>query len=53
MAKANEELPVLDANDINVLVQLVQNVQIKVSDIKVVSPVLTKCEIILQNSKKK
>ena len=42
-------LPVLNAQDINILYSLVQQANIKVSDVPMVSPVLDKCKIILEN----
>ena len=46
-------LPVLDANDINILYTLVQQANIKVSDVPMVGPVLDKCVVILENVNKK
>lgn len=46
-------LPVLDANDINILYTLVQQAQIKVSDVPMVAPVLDKCLVILENVNQK
>lgn len=46
-------LPVLDANDINILYTLVQQAQIKVSDVPTVAPVLDKCVVILENVNQK
>ena len=42
-------LPALNAQDINILYSLVQQANIKVSDVPMVSPVLDKCKIILEN----
>ena len=50
----NEEgIPQLDANDINILYTLVQQSNIKVSDVPAVSPVLEKCVVILETINKK
>tara|TARA_B110000444_G_C18285578_1_gene342780 strand:- start:313 stop:495 length:183 start_codon:yes stop_codon:yes gene_type:complete len=51
--KPSEEIPMLDANDINILYTLVQSVTIKVSDVPAVSPVLEKCVVILETINKK
>lgn len=48
-----EPLPQLDANDINILYTLVQQANIKVSDVPAVSPVLDKCKSILESVNKK
>jgi hypothetical protein len=48
-----EPLPQLDANDINILYTLVQQANIKVSDVPTVSPVLDKCKSILESVNKK
>jgi len=45
-------LPELDANDIGILYSLVQTASIKVSDVKVVAPVLEKCMKILEINQK-
>ena len=50
---AEDVLPALDANDINILCTLVQQAQIKVSDVPAVAPVLDKCLVILENVNKK
>ena len=50
---AEDVLPALDANDINILYTLVQQAQIKVSDVPAVAPVLDKCLVILENVNKK
>ena len=42
-------LPVLNAQDINILYSLVQQASIKVSDVPAVAPVLDKCKVILEN----
>ena len=42
-------LPVLNAQDINILYSLVQQANIKVSDVPAVAPVLDKCKVILEN----
>ena len=46
-------LPVLNAQDINILYSLVQQASIKVSDVPAVAPVLDKCKIILENVNQK
>ena len=51
--KKEQQVPQLDANDINILYTLVQSVSIKVSDVPAVSPVLDKCRIILETVNKK
>jgi hypothetical protein len=51
--KVEETLPQLDANDINILYTLVQQANIKVSDVPVVSTVLEKCKLILESVNKK
>jgi len=51
--KVEETLPHLDANDINILYTLVQQSNIKVSDVPVVSPVLEKCKLILESVNQK
>ena len=48
-----EKLPALDANDINILYTLVQQANIKVSDVPVVGPVLDKCLAILESVNQK
>lgn len=50
---AEDVLPVLNAQDINILYTLVQQANIKVSDVPKVSPVLQKCQIILENVNQK
>lgn len=42
-------LPALNAQDINILYSLVQQANIKVSDVPMIAPVLDKCKIILEN----
>ena len=51
--KVEEKLPTLDANDINILYTLVQQANIKVSDVPVVGPVLDKCLAILESVNQK
>ena len=51
--KVEETLPQLDANDINILYTLVQQSNIKVSDVPAVSPVLEKCKLILESVNQK
>lgn len=51
--KVEETLPFLDANDINILYTLVQQANIKVSDVPTVSPVLDKCKSILESVNQK
>lgn len=46
---AEDVLPALNAQDINILYSLVQQASIKVSDVPKVAPVLDKCKIILEN----
>lgn len=46
-------LPVLNAQDINILYTLVQQASIKVSDVPAVAPVLDKCLVILENVNQK
>lgn len=46
-------LPVLNAQDINILYTLVQQANIKVSDVPAVAPVLDKCKVILENVNQK
>tara|TARA_B100000963_G_C22015644_1_gene404796 strand:+ start:26 stop:223 length:198 start_codon:yes stop_codon:yes gene_type:complete len=50
---AEDVLPALDANDINILYTLVQQASITVSDVPAVAPVLDKCKIILENVNQK
>jgi len=50
---AEEVLPVLNAQDINILYSLVQQASIKVSDVPAVAPVLDKCKVILENVNQK
>ena len=51
--KVEETLPALDANDINILYTLVQQANIKVSDVPAVAPVLDKCKSILESVNQK
>lgn len=51
--KKEETLPQLDANDINILYTLVQQANIKVSDVPAVAPVLDKCLAILESVNQK
>ena len=51
--KKEETLPQLDANDINILYTLVQQANIKISDVPVVSPILEKCKLILESVNQK
>jgi hypothetical protein len=51
--KVEETLPALDANDINILYTLVQQANIKVSDVPAVAPVLDKCLAILESVNQK
>jgi hypothetical protein len=51
--KPSEEIPMLDANDINILYTLVQQANIKVSDVPAVALVLDKCKSILETINKK
>ncbi len=51
--KVGETLPQLDANDINILYTLVQQSNIKISDVAVVAPVLDKCKSILESVNQK
>lgn len=46
-------LPALNAQDINILYSLVQQANIKVSDVPAVAPVLDKCKVILENVNQK
>ena len=46
-------LPIIDANDINILYSLVQQATIKVSDVPTVAPVLDKCVLILESVNQK
>ena len=46
-------LPALNAQDINILYSLVQQAQIKVSDVPAVAPVLDKCVLILESVNQK
>jgi len=48
-----ETLPQLDANDVNILYTLVQQANIKVSDVQTVSPTLDKCIAILESVNQK
>ena len=50
---AEDVLPVLNAQDINILYSLVQQAIIKVSDVPAVAPVLDKCKVILENVNQK
>lgn len=51
--KVEETLPQLDANDVNILYTLVQQANIKVSDVPAVGPVLDKCISILNSVNQK
>jgi len=51
--KMEETLPQLDANDVNILYTLVQQSNIKVSEVPLVAPVLDKCVAILNSVNKK
>lgn len=51
--QTEETLPQLDANDINILYTLVQQSNIKVSEVPLVAPVLDKCVAILNSVNKK
>ena len=51
--KKEEKLPVLDANDVNILYTLVQQTSIKVSEVPLVAPVLDKCIAILNSVNQK
>lgn len=51
--KKEETLPVIDANDINILYSLVQQANIKVADVPTVAPVLDKCLAILNSVNQK
>tara|TARA_R110000764_G_scaffold201299_2_gene286528 strand:- start:508 stop:690 length:183 start_codon:yes stop_codon:yes gene_type:complete len=51
--KKEQKVPQLDVNDINILYTLVQQSNIKVSDVPVVSPVLEKCKLILESVNQK
>ena len=46
-------LPALNAQDINILYSLVQQANIKISDVPTVAPVLDKCKVILENVNQK
>ena len=48
-----ETLPQLDANDVNILYTLVQQSNIKVSEVPLVAPVLDKCVLILNSVNQK
>lgn len=48
-----ETLPQLDANDVNILYTLVQQSNIKVSEVPLVAPVLDKCLAILNSVNQK
>ncbi len=48
-----ETLPQLDANDVNILYTLVQQSNIKVSEVPLVAPVLDKCVAILNSVNQK
>jgi len=55
MAKKEETnvgIPQLNANDVNILYQLAQSGQIKVSQIPVIQAVLDKCVTIIQSAEK-
>ena len=51
--KTKETLPVLDANDINILYTLAQQANIKVGDVPTIAPTLDKCLIILESVNQK
>ena len=51
--KMEETLPQLDANDVNILYTLVQQSNIKVSEVPLVAPVLDKCKAILNSVNQK
>lgn len=51
--KMEETLPQLDANDVNILYTLVQQSNIKVSEVPLVAPVLDKCVAILNSVNQK
>lgn len=48
-----ETLPQLDANDVNILYTLVQQSNIKVSEVPLVAPTLDKCKVILNSVNQK
>lgn len=48
-----ETLPQLDANDVNILYTLVQQSNIKVSEVPLVAPTLDKCLAILNSVNQK
>ena len=48
-----ETLPQLDANDVNILYTLVQQSNIKVSEVPLVAPTLDKCLVILNSVNQK
>ena len=48
-----ETLPQLDANDVNILYTLVQQSNIKVSEVPLVAPVLDKCLALLNSVNQK
>jgi hypothetical protein len=51
--KKEEKLPVLDANDVNILYTLVQQANIKVGDVQTISATLDKCVAILKSVNQK
>ena len=51
--QTEETLPQLDANDVNILYTLVQQSNIKVSEVPLVAPVLDKCLAILNSVNQK
>ena len=50
--ETNVDIPQLNANDVNILYQLAQSGQIKVSQIPVIQAVLDKCVTIIQSADK-
>lgn len=51
--QTEETLPQLDANDVNILYTLVQQSNIKVSEVPLVAPTLDKCLAILNSVNQK
>ena len=51
--KMEETLPQLDANDVNILYTLVQQSNIKISEVPLVAPELDKCVASLNSVNKK
>lgn len=51
--QTEETLPQLDANDVNILYTLVQQSNIKVSEVPLVAPTLDKCLVILNSVNQK